>query len=1132
MTADLYDVDNYTDAQLYDILDMNSPTDRELEAKIIHLINKYANMQTESGNQLATFFENIYKRFFSDAESLVEGFESEKEKEKETKKTKTDTLQISQPKSDISAVQTFEYSTDKLQINPLIKQTITRVISIDSQFRDVITSPSTTNFTFDLSEPLRDVVSLKLYSIQIPFTWYTIAKSYGSNFFYLKGATEGITDSKYSYKIEINAGSYTPIQLIDAINTSFEDVSNNIASDVNFNGLPLLSYNSNTSKTTVNLNLQNTFTETYYSIYFPNWTSPIGNINTRLNSIPGYLGFNNQTYYPNSITSNQKTYSTSLLNSSGEQAQNYILDSSNNYFTVYQYVGYTPFTGFYENPTILNRHVVRLLTETNLPYVGNATRPDIISSIQRGLQANNLFDASSNMQQIDISNASMLNNGNSYFRFTILWNRYKIKYVPNAKTFIEFPHEPTPRQNQYYTSTNTNETFNVWTYNPNATYNAFFFDNSSNEFSQMTSETPFVNSTFTVDTSTNMFFTCTTPGYNIDGLNDFSFNVLAGTYSSAQFANAVSNAFSENNSSVGNIFNLPNTHASIDNSNKFNLSIDMNIPFTNSDYTIAIKPESILLKSITNTNNYGASFPTVGNPGTNITGNITFNPGNTGYIVDNSYVLTVIPKTTSNNRYAESIDICIPNWTGQTIYTDIDDFLVNGIQNAIVNTSISINAINDYQTPFSRSTITRSSTINANGRYDLFLNMQCYYYLTESSFDISFSDSSNLFANSQWAKLNINSSYNLYTRQTGPYSTITGTESIFSNAININEGNNTIIIATQQNIWAPLDTIAITITPNIYTINDLFTEMNRLLNTTAKTYGSQISIYTDANNNSYTKIKWNINNIYTTADYILNFWDPVSFIACFSNSSSVKSTTWDTTVGWILGFRDYTQYTLISSNQTQNANFKDIYYYLRSSNGNYSYTSKYQQQQLISANIQLTGDTTLSTNLFNYFLISLDDYIQNHLNDGLVTITRSQTAIRIPGYQYTTAQICDPGTGSLITSSTSQQDSNNVTNLQLYSLNQSAESQKSASKIYSPGPFIKDLFGIIPIKEPSNTGDIYTEFGGSLQNQSRMYFGPVNIRKMSIQLLTDRGDLIDLNGSNWTFSFVCEQLYRSSSAST
>ena len=64
MTTDLYDVDKYTDAQLYDILDMNSPTDRELEAKILHLIQKYTAMQTASGNQLSKFFDDIYKRFF------------------------------------------------------------------------------------------------------------------------------------------------------------------------------------------------------------------------------------------------------------------------------------------------------------------------------------------------------------------------------------------------------------------------------------------------------------------------------------------------------------------------------------------------------------------------------------------------------------------------------------------------------------------------------------------------------------------------------------------------------------------------------------------------------------------------------------------------------------------------------------------------------------------------------------------------------------------------------------------------------------------------------------------------------------------------------------------------------------
>ncbi len=36
-----YDVATYSDAEIYDILDLSSPTDRELEAKILHMIWRY-----------------------------------------------------------------------------------------------------------------------------------------------------------------------------------------------------------------------------------------------------------------------------------------------------------------------------------------------------------------------------------------------------------------------------------------------------------------------------------------------------------------------------------------------------------------------------------------------------------------------------------------------------------------------------------------------------------------------------------------------------------------------------------------------------------------------------------------------------------------------------------------------------------------------------------------------------------------------------------------------------------------------------------------------------------------------------------------------------------------------------------
>ena len=155
---------------------------------------------------MAYFFQQIYDHFFykeenEDEDYIIEGFDG---KIKIDEKSKTiGNAVVGYSPQQISSVQQFDYAADKLQLNPLLKQTIKRIISIDSQYRDIKTAPMPTDFTFDLSEPLRDVVSLKLYSVQIPYTWYTISKSSGSNFMYLKGATDGMTNStKYNYKIE------------------------------------------------------------------------------------------------------------------------------------------------------------------------------------------------------------------------------------------------------------------------------------------------------------------------------------------------------------------------------------------------------------------------------------------------------------------------------------------------------------------------------------------------------------------------------------------------------------------------------------------------------------------------------------------------------------------------------------------------------------------------------------------------------------------------------------------------------------------------------------------------------------------------------------------------------------------
>ena len=61
--SELYNIKDYSDAELYDILDLSNPTDRELEAKILFCINKYKNTKNESTNKIVKFYEDIHNHF-------------------------------------------------------------------------------------------------------------------------------------------------------------------------------------------------------------------------------------------------------------------------------------------------------------------------------------------------------------------------------------------------------------------------------------------------------------------------------------------------------------------------------------------------------------------------------------------------------------------------------------------------------------------------------------------------------------------------------------------------------------------------------------------------------------------------------------------------------------------------------------------------------------------------------------------------------------------------------------------------------------------------------------------------------------------------------------------------------------
>jgi hypothetical protein len=273
----------------------------------------------------------------------------------------------------------------------------------------------------------------------------------------------------------------------------------------------------------------------------------------------------------------------------------------------------------------------------------------------------------------------------------------------------------------------------------------------------------------------------------------------------------------------------------------------------------------------------------------------------------------------------------------------------------------------------------------------------------------------------------------------------------------------------------------------------------------------------------YTVIRLNVNKIFTAQDYSLVFYESSLFTHCsYGSNPSIQTTTQDTTLGWLLGFRNLPIYNL-------NSNWINEY------NKYHNYAINYTLD-ICNNIVSIVGDTSVSITLYNYFLIILDDYTQSHLNDGLVTVNSSIADISLPSYANRNTYRCNADFSqnnstkdlTYIGNNRDPTSNNNLTLKQLYSANQILNTQQNNNKTHqvNMGIYVQNIFGIIPVKTSGLiNGQTYVEFGGTLQNQDRTYFGPVNIKRMAVRILTDKGNILDLNNANISFSLIAQQLY-------
>ncbi len=320
-----------------------------------------------------------------------------------------------------------------------------------------------------------------------------------------------------------------------------------------------------------------------------------------------------------------------------------------------------------------------------------------------------------------------------------------------------------------------------------------------------------------------------------------------------------------------------------------------------------------------------------------------------------------------------------------------------------------------------------------------------------------------------------------------------------------------------------INAISFTVPDGLYNVSSLCNALNTLFSQNSLTQGTSIQIITDASNIQTTQLTVNINKVYTTSDYTLQFYNEVNTPVYQSNTNgaSLKTVKWDVTLGWLMGFRSATEYYLAPTS-TDNA----LYIY----QNNYTYNTT-------TNIITLTSDTCINLFLFNNFYLILDDFTQNHLNDGLVTVSKRATDIKPPSYANKKTYRLSPDGTTVVSFNSSVKPHTPIKHGQLYSASEIQKNsiQKNYSnkvvdkqKRFTDPPFLKDMFAMVPLKLSGlASGATFSEFGGALQDNDRKYFGTVNIRRLQIQLINDYGDILDLNNANWSFSFVCEYLYTS-----
>ena len=175
----------------------------------------------------------------------------------------------------------------------------------------------------------------------------------------------------------------------------------------------------------------------------------------------------------------------------------------------------------------------------------------------------------------------------------------------------------------------------------------------------------------------------------------------------------------------------------------------------------------------------------------------------------------------------------------------------------------------------------------------------------------------------------------------------------------------------------------------------------------------------------------------------------------------------------------------------------------------------------ISFNAASTGDVPADVYGPRYFVLNLDDYNQNSQSKGLLSVTDQYNPINA-----IQSKRADGKSETRLTKAQLYSQSSKLGHDELKD-NKLVASTRYNNLRNNAGSKSNNAFALIPLRDVISLrakGEPLVEFGRILEENVRTYSGPVDIERLKIQLLDDKGNLVNLHDNDWSFSLVVEQL--------